>query len=71
MGDGELASLTFNGESFAGAISFDVADHKMEAQIAGEVAKEQMEGRISLENTPELSFIGSKTKRAEAHQAPN
>jgi hypothetical protein len=71
MGDGKLASLTFNGESFSGAISFDVAGHKMEAQIAGEVANEQMEGRIILENTPELSFIGSKTRRAEAHQAPN
>jgi hypothetical protein len=71
MGNGELASLTFNGESFAGAISFDVAGHKMEAQIAGEVINEQMEGSISLENTPELSFTGSKTKRAEAHQAPN
>lgn len=43
----------------------------MEAQIAGEVANEQMEGSISLENTPELSFTGSKTKRAEAHQAPS
>src|SRR6266550_2222164 len=71
MGNGELSSLTFDGESFAGTISFDVAGHKMEAQIAGEVANEQMEGSISLENTPELSFTGSKTKRAEAHQAPN
>ncbi len=71
MGNGELSSLTFDGESFAGTISFDVAGHKMEAQIAGEVADEQIEGRISLENTPELSFTGSKTKRAEAHQAPN
>ncbi|MEP6911784.1 MAG: pitrilysin family protein [bacterium] len=71
MGDGELASVTFDGESFSGAVSFDVAGHKMEAQIAGEVANEQMEGSISLENTPELSFTGSKTKRAEAHQAPN
>jgi hypothetical protein len=71
MGDGELASVTFNGESFTGAVSFDVAGHKMEAQIAGEIANDEMEGSISLENTPELSFTGSKTKRAEAHQAPN
>jgi zinc protease len=60
MGDGELLSATFDGESFAGAISFDVAGHKMKAQIAGEVANEQMEGSISLENAPELAFTGKK-----------
>lgn len=71
MGDGELMSATFDGASFAGAISFDVAGHKMEAQIAGEVANEQMEGSISLENTPELSFTGKKAERADANQAPS
>lgn len=60
MGDGELVSATFDGESFAGAISFDVAGHKMSAQIAGEVNNEQMEGNISLENAPDLSFTGKK-----------
>src|SRR6266850_2345725 len=65
MGDGELLSATFDGESFAGAISFDVAGHKMEAQIAGEVANEQMEGTLSLENAPELSFTGKKILPSE------
>lgn len=65
MGDGELVSATFDGESFVGAISFDVAGHKMEAQIAGEVANDQMEGTISLENAPELAFTGTKTSPRE------
>lgn len=65
MGDGELVSVTFDGESFVGAISFDVAGHKMEAQIAGEVANDQMEGTISLENAPELAFTGTKTSPRE------
>jgi zinc protease len=60
MGNGELLSMTFDGESFAGMISFDVAGHAMEAQIAGEVANEQMEGTISLQDAPALSFTGSK-----------
>jgi zinc protease len=60
MGNGELLSITFDGESFAGMISFDVAGHAMEAQIAGEVANQQMEGTISLQNAPALSFTGSK-----------
>jgi hypothetical protein len=66
MGDGELVSATFDGESFAGAISFDVAGHKMSAQIAGEVNDEQIEGTITLENSPDLSFTGKKISPAES-----
>ena len=71
MGDGELVFETFDGESFVAAISFDVAGHRMGAQIAGQVANEQMEGSITLENAPELSFTGHKTVRADAQQAPS
>lgn len=60
MGNGELLSLNFDGESFAGTISFDISGHTMEAQIEGEVANEQMEGSISLQNAPALPFTGSK-----------
>lgn len=62
MGDGELLSATFDDASFAGIISFNVAGLAMQAQIAGEVADEQMEGSISLENAPALSFTGSRTE---------
>jgi zinc protease len=68
MGDGELASVTFDGGSFAGAISFDVAGHKMSAQISGEVNNEQMEGSLSLENSPDLSFTGKKVSPADTLQ---
>jgi len=60
MGNGELLSVTFDGESFAGTISFDIAGQTMEAQIAGELADTQMEGNISLESAPPLPFTGSK-----------
>ncbi|MGH9929195.1 MAG: M16 family metallopeptidase [Pyrinomonadaceae bacterium] len=59
-GNGELLSVTFDGESFAGSISFDIAGKTMEAQIAGDLAAQQMEGSISLENAPALPFTGSK-----------
>jgi len=62
MGNGELLSATFDGESFAGTISFDIAGHAMEAQIEGEVANEQMEGSISLQDAPALPFTGNKTE---------
>ena len=60
MGNGELLSVTFDGESFAATISFDIAGQTMEAQIAGELAGTQMEGNISLESAPPLPFTGSK-----------
>lgn len=68
MGDGELQSATFDDASFAGKIAFDIAGHAMEAQIAGEIANEQMEGSISLQNAPALPFSGSRTGESEAHQ---
>ena len=60
MGNGELLSVAFDGESFAGTISFDVAGQIMDAQIAGELDGQQMEGNVTLENAPALPFTGSK-----------
>jgi zinc protease len=65
MGNGELLSVTFDGESFAGTISFDVAGQTMQAQIEGGVANQQMEGSINLENAPALPFTGSKNETAK------
>ncbi|MEK6282068.1 MAG: pitrilysin family protein [Acidobacteriota bacterium] len=60
MGNGELLSATFDGESFAAIVSFEVAGHTMEAHIAGEVTDEQMEGNISFQDAPALSFSGNR-----------
>ena len=60
MGNGELLSVTFDGESFAGTISFDVAGQTMDAEIAGDLRAQDMEGSISLENAPALPFTGTK-----------
>ena len=60
VGNGELLSATFDWESFAGTISFDIEGHTVEAQIEGDVANEQMEGSISPEKAPALPFTGSR-----------
>jgi zinc protease len=60
MGNGEILSLAFDGESFSGTISFDVSGHAMEAQIDGQVTGGKMEGNLNLENAPPLPFTGSK-----------
>ena len=61
MGNGELLSATFDGESFAATVSFEVSGHAMDAQIAGEVEADQMEGNISFQDSPPLNFTGSRT----------
>ncbi len=61
MGNGELRSVTFDGESFAGVIAFDIAGHAMEAQIDGKVHGKQIEGNITLQDTPALSFTGMRS----------
>jgi zinc protease len=71
MGNGELLSATFDGDSFAAIVSFDVAGHTMEAQIEGEVAGEQIEGNISIQDTPPLPFSGSKKEQADAAENGN
>jgi zinc protease len=60
MGNGEILSLAFDGESFSGTVTFDVSGHAMEAQIEGQLANNQMEGNLSLQNAPPLSFTGNK-----------
>jgi zinc protease len=61
MGNGELLSASFDGESFLAIVSFDVAGLQMEAQISGEVAHQQMEGTISIQDTPPLPFTGNRS----------
>jgi zinc protease len=60
MGNGEILSVTFDGESFGGTIKFDIAGHAMEAQISGELANDTMEGDITLQDSPPLPFTGSR-----------
>lgn len=64
MGSGELLSASFDGESFAAIVAFDVAGHTMEAQIAGEVSGEKMEGSINIQDAPALPFTGSRSEAA-------
>jgi zinc protease len=60
MGNGEILSLTLDGESFSGTVSFDVSGHAMEAQIEGQLANDQMDGNLMLQNAPALAFTGKK-----------
>ena len=60
MGNGELLSATIDDDSLSAVVSLDVAGHAMEANISAEVKENQMEGTISLQDAPALTFTGTR-----------
>jgi zinc protease len=60
MGDAVLTTAELNQNEFTATLSFDMDGHAFDAQIAGEIAGDQMTGTISLQSTPPLSFRGAK-----------
>ena len=60
MGDGELLSATIDDDSLSAVVSLDVAGHAMEANISAEVKDNQIEGTISLQDAPALTFTGTR-----------
>jgi hypothetical protein len=60
MGDGELLSATFDGKSFVGTVAFDVAGQNVNAQVEGELNNDELNGTLTVENTPPLPFSGER-----------
>ena len=61
MGDANIVSAALVGNSFTATLSFAMGGQALEAKIAGEVDGTQMDGSISLQDSPELPFTGTKT----------
>ncbi|HKO97748.1 MAG TPA: pitrilysin family protein [Pyrinomonadaceae bacterium] len=61
MGNGELLSAVFDGETFTASVSFEIGGQTMAAQITGEVADERMVGSISLGDSATLGFTGTRS----------
>jgi zinc protease len=60
MGNGELLSATIDGDVLIAIVSLDVAGHAIEANISAEVIDDQLEGTISLQDAPPLTFTGTR-----------
>lgn len=60
MGSATLTQATFADGAFSGTLSFDMEGHAMQAEIGGEINGDEMNGTVSLENTPPLPFTGSR-----------
>jgi len=61
MGDANIVSAKLVGSSFTATLSFEMGGQALEAKIAGEVEGTQMNGSLSLQDSPELPFTGTKT----------
>jgi zinc protease len=62
MGSGELLSATIDGDDLSAIVSLDVAGHAIEANISAELTDSQIEGTISLQDAPPLTFTGTRTE---------
>lgn len=60
MGDADLVSADLVGNSFTATLSFEMGGQSLEATIAGDVDGTQMDGSISLQDSPPLPFTGTK-----------
>jgi zinc protease len=60
MGNAVLKAATLEGSAFTGILSFNMDGHEFEAQLIGDISADQIVGTISLEDTPPLSFTGTK-----------
>jgi len=62
MGKGELANVNLNGNQFEATLSFEMDGHSVDASIQGSAEGRRVEGTISLQNLPPLSFSGSRSE---------
>ena len=60
MGSGELLSATIAGDVFSAIVLLDVAGHAIEANVSAELTDDQIEGTISLQDAPPLTFTGTR-----------
>ncbi|MEP6717923.1 MAG: pitrilysin family protein [bacterium] len=60
MGSGELLSATIDGNVLTAIVSLDVSGHAIEANISAEIADDQLEGTITLQDAPPLTFTGTR-----------
>ncbi len=60
MGNAVLKGAALEGSAFTGILNFNMDGHEFEAQIVGDISADQIAGTISLQDTPPLSFTGTK-----------
>ena len=60
MGDADLGVVDVNDNSFQKTTTLEMDGHSIEAEVVARFRGEQTEGSLKLQNSPALSFTGSK-----------
>jgi zinc protease len=61
MGSADLSAIELNGNDLAAIISFDMDGQMMEGEISATLKGDRLEGTLSLQGFPSLTFTGSKS----------
>jgi zinc protease len=62
MGQGDLENVSRTGNEFQATVAFEMDGHSVAATIEGRAVGTGLQGTISLQNLPALSFTGSKNE---------
>jgi zinc protease len=60
MGDADLGAIEISDNSFHVTTSLEMDGHAVEAEVSARFHGEQVEGTLKLQNSPELTFRGTK-----------
>lgn len=61
MGNATIKTARLDGNAFSATMSFNMGGQMLDAQIAGEIEGEEIQGSISMPDTPAIPFHGHKT----------
>jgi zinc protease len=60
MGSGDLSAIEIDGNALAASISLDIDGQVMEGRVSATFQDDQLDGTLSLQGLPSLTFTGSK-----------
>ncbi len=61
MGSGDLSAIEIEGNALAASIALDIDGQLMEGRVSATFQDDQLDGTLSLQGLPSLTFTGSKT----------
>ena len=61
MGNATIETARLDGNGFSATMSFNMGGQVLDAQIAGEVEGEEIQGSINMQDSPAIPFHGHKT----------
>jgi len=60
MGSADLSGIEIDGNAMTASISFDMDGQMMEGQVSATLMGDRLDGTLTLQNFPSLTFTGTK-----------